>query len=324
LADAAWIPPGYPTTFASSRQMDDPVCLAMIRLWCEVLEDKNPVYYDEAVARANGFDGIIAPPPMIMAWMNRAEWTPAGPVPSFSEGLKGDSADYPHGAGLMSVQNHSRPLIVGERLMVHQFLSELSEASDSPRGFGCRQRRYVGLRDQRGDEISNIEFTTLRMKTAAPHEPPLPPMPHFAGSEADPAHAEVGQVLPGLEMLISYKRCIKWVAASRDYYEVHLDPNYARQTGAKDLYIGVHFFQGLVGRFITDWTGPRGFLRRMEFAQGGRCFPGETATVVGRVVSVRQENATTVVELDIVVGCDRGRVYDARATVSLAQVHRGA
>jgi len=319
---ADWIPAGYPSTFASSRPMDDPVCLGMIRLWCEVLEDKNPVYYDEAFAKQNGFRGIIAPPPMIMAWMNRAEWTPAGPVQSFAEELKGNSADYPHGAGLFSVQTHSRPLVVGERLTVNQFLSDLTEPSESARGFGCRQRRYVGLRDDAGNEASSIEFTTLRMKTVEPGEPPLPQMEHFVGPQADPAVPQEGHVLPQLDMLISYKRCIKWVAASRDYYEVHLDPSFARQTGAQDLYIGVHFFQGLVGRYITDWTGPAGFLRRMEFTQGGRCFPGETATVVGRVASVERNDDETLVDLEIAVGCERGRVYEARATVSIGQMRR--
>jgi len=313
----SWVPTGFDGASATSWLMDDPVSLPMIRLWCEVLEDSNPVYYDMAEAAKYGFEGIVAPAPMIMAWMNRAEWTPQGSPTSFSDQLKSDSSEYPHGAGLRSIQVHTRPLRLGEQLWVHQFISGLSEPSASPRGYGCRQRRYVGLRDEAGTEVARIEFETLRMKTVQSEELPLREMPQFVGPQAQPVEPMEGHVLPPLEIPISYKRCIKWVAATRDFYEVHLDPAYARQTGAQDLYIGVHFFQGLVGRYITDWTGPSGVLRRMDFAQEGRCFPGENATVVGRVAAVRRDRNGADVELDISVGCERGRLYDARATVRL-------
>jgi uncharacterized OB-fold protein len=40
----------------------------MINNWVEALGDANPVYVDEAAARAAGHDGLVAPPAMIQVW----------------------------------------------------------------------------------------------------------------------------------------------------------------------------------------------------------------------------------------------------------------
>jgi hypothetical protein len=46
----------------------DPVNRPMINNWVEALGDTNPIYTDEAAARAAGHDGIVAPPAMIQVW----------------------------------------------------------------------------------------------------------------------------------------------------------------------------------------------------------------------------------------------------------------
>jgi uncharacterized protein len=50
------------------RLARDPVNQAMINNWVEALGDANPVYVDEAAARAAGHGGIVAPPAMIQVW----------------------------------------------------------------------------------------------------------------------------------------------------------------------------------------------------------------------------------------------------------------
>lgn len=45
-----------------------PVNLPMIRHWVDALDDRNPVYLDEAAAAKSRFGGIVAPPAMLQAW----------------------------------------------------------------------------------------------------------------------------------------------------------------------------------------------------------------------------------------------------------------
>ena len=41
----------------------------MIRHWCEVLGDRNPVYLDAAAAASSVHRGLVAPPAMLQAWI---------------------------------------------------------------------------------------------------------------------------------------------------------------------------------------------------------------------------------------------------------------
>src|SRR5262245_46109952 len=47
----------------------DPVSEARIRLWCDALEDHNPVYSDPVAAAASRFRHIVAPPAMLETWV---------------------------------------------------------------------------------------------------------------------------------------------------------------------------------------------------------------------------------------------------------------
>jgi uncharacterized protein len=46
----------------------DPVNVPMIRHWVAALDDRNPVYLDEAFARTTRFGGLVAPPAMLQTW----------------------------------------------------------------------------------------------------------------------------------------------------------------------------------------------------------------------------------------------------------------
>ena len=46
----------------------DPVNVPMIRHWVAALDDRNPVYLDEAFAKRTRHGGLVAPPAMLQVW----------------------------------------------------------------------------------------------------------------------------------------------------------------------------------------------------------------------------------------------------------------
>lgn len=56
---------------SAPRAGRDPVNQPMINNWLEAMEDANPIYVDDAAARAAGHPGVVAPPAMAQVWTMR-------------------------------------------------------------------------------------------------------------------------------------------------------------------------------------------------------------------------------------------------------------
>lgn len=52
----------------------DEVCRPMIRHYCEVMEDANPLYHDDAYAKASRYGEIIAPPTQVQVYTMNPLW----------------------------------------------------------------------------------------------------------------------------------------------------------------------------------------------------------------------------------------------------------
>lgn len=66
----------YLNRWGPYRLTRDPVTETAIRRFCEVAEDGNPVYWDEAFARTTRFGRVIAPPQSLFSMTFGAWWTP--------------------------------------------------------------------------------------------------------------------------------------------------------------------------------------------------------------------------------------------------------
>ncbi|MBA9046822.1 acyl dehydratase [Streptomyces phaeogriseichromatogenes] len=80
--------------------------------------------------------------------------------------------------------------------------------------------------------------------------------------------------------------------ASRDYQDVHHDPELARAKGSPDVFMNILTTNGLVGRYITDHFGPTAILRKVAIRLGAPNYPGDTMVLTGRIERIDGDTAT--------------------------------
>ncbi|WP_405506290.1 MaoC family dehydratase [Streptomyces purpurascens] len=95
-----------------------------------------------------------------------------------------------------------------------------------------------------------------------------------------------GDRLPSLEIPITRTLIVAGAIASRDYQDVHHDPDLAREKGSPDIFMNILTTNGLVGRYITDHFGPGAVLRRVAIRLGAPNHPGDTMVLTGTVEEV--------------------------------------
>ena len=95
----------------------------------------------------------------------------------------------------------------------------------------------------------------------------------------------VGDELPTLVLPITRTLIVSGAIASRDYQDVHHDPVLAQERGSKDIFMNILTTNGLVGRYVTDWSGPRGRLSEVNIRLGAPNYPDCTMTLTGSVTA---------------------------------------
>lgn len=167
----------------------DPVNLPMIRHWVEAMGDHNPVYVDEDAARVAGFDGIIAPPTMLQAWVMRGLRASQKTDEARANGEPGGDSAHDRlmalldEGGFTSVvatncdQHYERPLVPGDRLEVTSTIDSVSGEKATGLGVG----RFITTRqqytDQNGSVVATMLFRILKFR----------PRPASDDSTAEPA-----------------------------------------------------------------------------------------------------------------------------------------
>ena len=96
----------------------------------------------------------------------------------------------------------------------------------------------------------------------------------------------VGDELPPLEVPLTRTLIVSAALASRDYQDVHHDPDLARASGATDVFMNILTTNGFVGRFVTDWAGPAAVLKGVSIRLGVPNYPGDKMRLTGNVTRV--------------------------------------
>ncbi len=156
----------------------DNVNEAMIRHWCEVMGDTNPVYTDQAFAEKSSKGGLIAPPTMLQAWSLE------GYPMAFADQLSEDEMDgqrklhaflekhgYTGVLGTNCDQEYFRDLKPGDTVVAHTVIETISEEKATAMGTGYFIETKTKFTDQNGEDIGTMQFRVLKFIPAQQNAP---------------------------------------------------------------------------------------------------------------------------------------------------------
>lgn len=127
----------------------------------------------------------------------------------------------------------------------------------------------------------------------------------------------VGDEITPVSIPVTYKRVCLNAAATWDWFPGHHDPEYARSQGQRTIYLSTLFFHGFIDRGLGDWAGPDALLRRRKISMIRSIYPGQTATLTGRVIGKREVNGTGLIDLELMVSSEEGPCVPSEATLQL-------
>jgi uncharacterized protein len=155
------------TVVAKPRAGRDPVNQPTINNWVEALGDANPIYVDEAAARAAGHPGIVAPPAMIQVWTmfglggERPTDDPMGPMMQLF-----DDAGYVGVVATNCEQTYHRYLQPGEEVSIACEMRDVVGPKKTALGEGWFINQHITWRV--GDEdVAEMDWRILKFKPAA-------------------------------------------------------------------------------------------------------------------------------------------------------------
>ncbi|HEY9302995.1 MAG TPA: bifunctional MaoC family dehydratase N-terminal/OB-fold nucleic acid binding domain-containing protein [Mycobacterium sp.] len=149
---------------AKPRAARDPVNQPTINNWVEAIGDRNPIYTDEAAARAAGHPGIVAPPAMIQVWTmfglsgERPSDDPMGPIMKLF-----DDAGYVGVVATNCEQTYHRYLQPGERVSITSEMGDVIGPKQTALGEGWFVNQHIIWRV--GDEdVAEMNWRILKFK----------------------------------------------------------------------------------------------------------------------------------------------------------------
>lgn len=145
----------------------DPVNQPMVNNWVEAIGDRNPIYVDEAAARAAGHPGIVAPPAMIQVWTMfglggaRPKDDPLGPIMQLF-----DDAGYIGVVATNCEQTYHRYLRPGEKVAITSEMGDVVGPKQTALGEGFFVNQHIIWRV--GDEdVAEMNWRILKFRPRA-------------------------------------------------------------------------------------------------------------------------------------------------------------
>ncbi len=150
---------------SAPQPLSTPINEPMARHWSEMVEDPNPIYFDEAYARTTWLQGTFAPPAMLYTWARPPVWPE---VSSESPMSQLALEDCPVVVAVNAVQEYFMPLRYGDTLTATSQLSSVSDEKTTRLGTGHFVSTLDTYRNQFDQVVGTHSFTFFAYR---PHQP---------------------------------------------------------------------------------------------------------------------------------------------------------
>lgn len=158
----------------------DPVNVAMIRRWCEAMDDTNPNHVDPERAAAGRHGGIVAPPTMLNVWnmqglaaTREGRRRPDDPQAGVSTRL--EEAGFVGIVATDCEHTYHRYLRPGDHLSATPALVDVSSEKQTALGVGHFVTTETTYRDQHGELVGSMRFRVLRFRPGTGRVRPAAP-----------------------------------------------------------------------------------------------------------------------------------------------------
>jgi 3-methylfumaryl-CoA hydratase len=298
-----------------------------------------PLHYDDGVAHAHGYRGLVSPVAMTPLWAMPAYWSPGQPV-AFAPGLRenpgGIRTDlpvvFPRGVNTATEWEYFEPLYPGDALHGNWRLVEV-KPRETRLGEGVFLTVETTILKRSGELVAknrNVNYR-YREKADGSRERKGDAPPKGAGAEAPvPATVEpadwsrqlrfgdvaVGDEVPPYSMWLSYQRIVMSVAVDRMFSGIHHNRDLAHAAGFGDIIFNTRSYEMLFEVLLRRWMGLDGRLRKLgPFRMTGSSYPDDLVTARARVVECVTEGR--LVKVELLATNNRGEAAKGEAQVAL-------
>ena len=128
-------------------------------------------------------------------------------------------------------------------------------------------------------------------------------------------NAQAGDALPAFTTEpVSRWNLALYMGASGDHNPIHVDIDFARQSGMPDVFAHGMLSMAWLGRLLTNWV-PQTDIREFSVRFAAMTQVGEAITATGRVTEKLERDGQTLVRLDIQTTNADGQVKLAGAAL---------
>jgi 3-methylfumaryl-CoA hydratase len=299
-----------------------------------------PLHYQDDVARAHGYAGLVAPATLAPLLAAPGYWRPGDPLffapdaPPYQGWLRMDlPIPYTRGVNSMSQWEYVEPLYPGDKLHGVWKVTEITPKTTRV-GQGIFLTYEVKLWKQSGELVAVnrntlFHFNPIERADASPPAPPAavaPPFdpPPLTTPDVDWSRQRYFEdVEPGAELepyvlWLSHQRIVMGIAADRMFANIHFDSDYARDAGFDNVIFNTRGYEGAYEVMLRRWMGLDGRLRKLgPFRLTSNGYPGDVLAFKGRVTGTEAGEDEGLVDIEIWVESPRGEASRGEARISL-------